>query len=296
MKYLFMSLGLLIILEGYSARKRQGFCNHTHSVSMNSSFNYKFKTLWWRIYAYVESDAPYRNPFYMHFNEPPQCNRIKMVKGTKMSSKLLFSCDAGIIGGPYCKSIEFDKNNNVAFKYLPDLEGIDCKEWSTINKFHTDHVNYIIMSGCENGRNDLHYIGLWIFIRTHRYTKLKGGEDELVERPGEKIENEIEIGIKKDIHRIIEREYQDIRDDIVYPLASEEPTSCGCEEEIPFMFLDNSLRCLYERLDTCVPEKGEETFVDKMYSVIKYCIGMVLIFFIFILFYFITLYVHCGFC
>lgn len=295
MKYLFIALGLGIFPKGYSGGKGKGVCNHTHSVSTNSSYNYKIRTIWWRIYAYIESDAPYRNPFYMHFNEPPQCNRINVVKGTEMSSRLLFSCDEGTIGGPHCKSIEFDSNNNVKFKYLPPLEGIDCKEWSTINKFHTDHVNYIIMSGCENGRNDSHYIGLWVFIRARQYTKLRrewgGGQDELVEGPGQKVEFDIEIEIKQEIHRIIEREYKDIRHDIVYPLASMEPTSCGCGEELPFMFLNKSSRCLYERLDTCVSEKGEETIIDTIYSVIKYCIGFVLLFFVFFVFYFIILHV-----
>lgn len=104
----------------------------------------------------------------------------------------------------------------------------DCKEWSNINRLHTDVEDYFIIFGCENGDDNSHYVGLWIFIR--EYTRILNTEGLVQHGPPMKIGKEEETAIQKKIHKIIDTNYSDIKQDIKFIPNWSDETNCVLKE------------------------------------------------------------------
>lgn len=220
---------------------------------------------YYRIYGYIHSEAPYRNPFYHHFGESLNCTRILVLDDHFNRDKIhmRFICGGHTIFSRSCKTIMVQPDQTERFAYTPFEVEHNCREWKTIDRYHTDYDNYFIMFGCENGSEHSHYIGLWILIRSHSMNV----EDS-------KIENYIEEKIIRDVHRIIDKEYSDIKKDITFVpnYTNLNLSSCGCREERIFEDLDDDT----ERLDTCVMiEKKEKNWA--MIGLLIICLLAVII-------------------
>lgn len=235
MKYLiiFLFWFLAFIFEGCLCGEKEGICEYQSQ--------YKIP-----VYGYIESGAPYRNPFYIHFEDSFNCSEIIIMSNRKHFKEIGINFYCGhdhAIGRP-CKFIRFESKDIIRFEYWPFEVNNNCKEWTGITKYHTDYQDYIFLLGCENGHNNTHYIGLWIFIRSRSVKSLVT-----------KIEKEIEEQIKAKVHQIIDSDYNDIKHDIILVPDWGEHVNCKCRDERQILQLNGEISCQYERLDTCVPKE-----------------------------------------
>lgn len=122
MKCGFIVLSLVMLLKGYLCGKRKGLCNSTH-VDKPVDDYMKIITINWKFYGYIESGAPYRNPFSIPYNEYPQCSnmRIETHRAATGHSEidLNFECRESANAVSPCQMIEFVNNNTVRFNYEP---------------------------------------------------------------------------------------------------------------------------------------------------------------------------------
>lgn len=253
MKVSITVLCLVIIFEGYACDKRKGVCNFAHQVISVDAF--EPTTRYWKIYGYIESGAPYRNPFYVHFNESPQCNNLEMYTyDHRGNPKILLSFACGPRSLPLlsCKLIEFVSNNTAKVTHLPETINTDCKEWSSITRLHMDE-DYVVMFGCENGEDYSHYVGLWILIRDFNRTDVEPYSS--IRNPRKSVKKG-EKAVEKKIHRIIDNYYADIKQHIKFIPNWAEETNCSCFENGNYLGVSSPMRCDIDRLDACVIEKS----------------------------------------
>lgn len=261
---IFFFLVFPVFPKGCLCGKKKGVCNYepAHGRSTKDMIVYPS---YYRIYGYIHSEAPYRNPFYHHFGESLNCTSILIVDVQFIREKIYmkFICGDHAILSRSSKTIMVQPDQTERFAYTPFDVDHNCREWKAIDRYHTDYDNYFIMFGCENSDDNSHFIGLWVLIRS-RSTKVEQS----------KIENYIEEKIIRDVHRIIDIEYSDIKNDIIFVpnYTNLNLSSCGCREERIFENLDEDT----ERLDTCVKiEKKEKNLAMNLILII--CILSVII-------------------
>lgn len=257
MKYLIFSLLLFVIIKGHHCGKKKGVCKYAQPAE-HFIRNCQLSNSWWRIYGYIESGAPYRNPFYVPYQESFDCNRI-WISGFE-HSEIGFHCEHK--NGPVepCLRLSFGANNTLlTFNYWPYTNDDMCQEWNTVNNYQTDCINYFILFGCENGKDDSHYMGLWIFISAETdFTREQEGVT------------------KKEVHRIIEKDFRYIKNDIVFVQNFTSTNYCECRQDQPIFSAQQKIKCPFERLNICVLKE-----LDMLFSIMMHLqkrLGLAIVF------------------
>lgn len=229
LKYLLVLLILTVFQRGLLFEKWHTMCSKIKYEYSNITNNNRGIRSY-RIFGYIESRASYRNPFYIPFNESTNCIDIMIQPRDNYeiiySMELNFRCGGLKYLDHPCISFSFERKNCVYLRFLPHTSDNKCKEWSIINYYRTDFRDYFIVFGCEDGA-----AGLWILMTTET-SRAKQAELK--------------------INRIIENDFSEIKQDIVFVPDWEASTDCLCHGARPFQYLETKHKCHFERLDTCV--------------------------------------------
>lgn len=267
MKLLIIPSITIALLKGILGEKVKGACVYPLAVIANSMPT--FKSPVWRIYGYIESEAPFRNPFYLPCEGAIECAKLHLIieKNETAFADFHFTCgdDDNLNPSRGCLNLILDSKEQypVKFKYWPDSGNNSCKEWTTINNIQTDYKDYLILFGCEADEENFKYVGLWIFIPT----------DQNITREEEKTTTEKIKGIIQDFHG-------GISDKIKYVGNRTMSSKCNAKSESPYSVWNREDRCRYERLDTCWMEQNltETKIRSTSRSSMKYVMIILFIF------------------